>query len=216
MAQWDSADLLARLKVALRRPTTDQEGTDVLLYQLLGDAQLEVMTRVAMEAPELNYVPAAALTSSDGGKTYLTANVATEWVGPIEVYRDSTLKGPPLSAGALWECHKDYTVEGSRTIRLTCGRQKVFAPFARFCLKPALLDGGTAPILQPASLRRAVIQLAAAMFCDRGGTRDPAPFLRAYERIYVTDVTAERSRQSAGIGPAGRWWSATGDLGRLG
>jgi hypothetical protein len=216
MAQWDSADLLARLKVALRRPGADLEATDPILYQLLGDAQLEVMTRVAMEAPELNYGAAQALTSSDGGKTYLTSSAAVEWIGPIEVYRDSTLKGPPLSAGALWECNKDYTVEGARTIRLTCGRAKSFSPFARFVLKPLLLDAGTAPVLAPASLRRCVVQLAGAMFCDRGGSRDPAPYLRAYERIYVTDVTAERSRQSAGLGPAGRWWSATGDLGRLG
>lgn len=220
MANYDRADCIRRLQRALARPTTDAElplAVDSLADELLCDAQIEVAERLAMEVPESNYAP-IALTSAGGGDTnklFQTASASVEWIGTIELYRDSTLRGLPLSLGAFWDPRSEFTVEGSRGVRLSCGRTKAYPTLtARAFVKP-LNATSYPPSLVPATLQRAVVQLAAAEFCDRGGKRNPAPFLRRYERIYANAVTAMKPNQSTGVGGGRGWWNQSGDLGRL-
>lgn len=217
MATWDRADLHTRLIRALARPTTDGElpALSALGDELLGDAQREVAERLAMEAPESNY-STIALTTADN-KLYSTASASVKWIGEIELYRDNTLRGLPMSLGAFWDPRCDFTQESERTVRICCGRVKNYPTLsARAFLEPGLLDGSNPPVLKPERLLKAVVFLAAANFCDRGSKRNPATFLRQYERAYNQTVTSMRSNQSTGVGGGRGWWNATGDLGRMG
>lgn len=217
MAIYDRADLHSRLLDALARPATDAElpSLGARADLLLGDAQLEVALRLALEVPETNYTTISFTTSDN--KTYTPATAAQEWIGEIEVYRDTTMKGPPMSLGAYWDCSKDWAIETERAIRATCGRVKAYPTLTgRIFVRPGLLDVSNPPVLRPASLRRAVVQLAAAKFCMRGNKRDPAPFLASYEQIYAQEVTALKPNLSAGTRGGAGWWNITGDLGRLG
>jgi hypothetical protein len=217
LAIYDRADLHSRLLEALARPATDAElpSLGARADLLLSDAQLDVALRLALEVPETNYTT-ITFTTSDS-KVYSPATAGQEWIGEIEVYRDATIKGPPMSLGAYWDCSKDWAIETPRSIRLTCGRTKAYpALTGRIFSRPGVIDGSTPPVLKPASLLRAVVQLAAAKFCMRGAKRDPGPFLAQYEDIYTKEVTALRPNLSSGTRGGAGWWNVTGDLGRLG
>jgi hypothetical protein len=169
-----------------------------------------------MFAPESNY--STSLFTTADSKLYSLATAGAEWIGRFEIYRDNTLKGFPMSTGALWDCRKDWTVEGTRSLRLTCGRSKSYPTLSvRAFIKPAGLDGSQnfVPALAPTGFLECAIFLAAANFCERGGKRDPSPFLRQLERRFGTEIAALKPGQSTGIPGGMGWWNLTGDLGRV-
>jgi hypothetical protein len=221
MADWDSADLLDRLRRETGRKTlagVDTELDATTGYQMLSNAQLEICREFASHVPEFNQLPAEALTTSDQ-KTY-TLNPSTKgWIGPIIVYSDSTLKGYPLKSGDPWDCASDYAVVADNAILLTCGRSRSFTPYVIYNAKPGKIDAGTPPVLKPQEARQAVVYLAAAMWAQIGGYRDPAPFYAGYNRVLFgadnkTGIISEaKKRRQAGVGRANAWWR-TPDLGR--
>lgn len=220
MADWDSVDLLDRLRRELGRKAlgaSDTELDTTTGYQMLSNAQLEVARELAVQVPEFNQVVAEALTTADS-KTF-TLNPSTKgWIGPIIVYSDSTLRGYPLKSGDPWDCASDYAVVADNAILLTCGRTRTFTPYVIYNLKPGVISAVTAPVLKPQEARIAVIYLAAAMWAGIGGYRDPGPYYAAYRRaLFGGDgmtgiVTEAKKRRQQGIGRANAWWRSP-DLG---
>lgn len=183
MAQWDSADCLARLRRVLGRDTyaSDTELTDAIAYQYLGDAQREVTQIVAQYIPSVMYGVPVLLTTSDN-KVY---TCASEWIGHVEVY--DRLGGHRLVEGDYADDGADFTVEGPSSIRITGNRERTFSagPYARFVAKPTLLNAATEPTLKPTDALQAVVYLAAADFADRDGGRQAQRFRdKAHEILW--------------------------------
>lgn len=220
MADWDNADLLDRLRREVGRKSLGAADVELDLttaYQMLSNAQLEVFRELAVQIPEFNRIT-EALTTADN-KTF-TLNPATKgWVGPIIVYADSTLKGFPLRAGDPWDCTRDYSVENDNAIRLSCGRARAFTPWVTYCAKPGKIDSSTQPTLKPQEARQAIVYLAAALWAQTGGYRDPAPYYAGYRRVLFGGegmtglVTEAKKRRQQGVGRAVAWWRSA-DLGR--
>lgn len=183
MAQYDSADLLARLKVFLLRPATDERIDDPTLYQFLEEAQTYWMGVLAQHAPEHNYGPPELMTTSDGGVTYTTTAVP---LSNVEVL--ASVRGPPLFPGPYWG-PGDFTREG-QIIRMCGGQARQFGglgPYARYVATPGLLNAGTPPVLKPAHMRLLLIPRAAYIFSSQGGVLDPTYCLQAEQRLWSGD-----------------------------
>lgn len=150
--------------------------------RLLSDAQRDIAETLAQHVPHLNYGVPVQLTTSDNKVFSLPSSA--EWIGRIEVYR--TLAGELLVEGPFWDPSADYTVEGPSSIRITDNRTWTgAAPYVRYQARPGELDGSGAadPVLLPTAVRAAVVARAAAMFAQRGGLRDPAPYEAEVERV---------------------------------
>lgn len=185
MAQYDSADLLARVKLFANRPVTDERISDPTWYTLLEEAQSYWLPQIAVHAPELNYVAPELMTTADGGLTYTTL---LEPLSNVEVL--ATLHGPPLTPGPFWG-PGDFCREG-QIIRMCYGRARQFGglgPYARYVPVPGLLDAtpGNEPVLKPAYMRLLLVPRAAYLFSAQGGTLDPTYCLQAEQRLWSGD-----------------------------
>lgn len=213
--QWDSPDLLAKLRRALRRPTIDPQSTDVDLYALLTDAQEYWYSRLAAHVPQALLTPPTLLTTADGGETYtFGVNAATgEPVTPRGhvVLRESA-SGRPIYPGAEWMDDR-FILEGSK-IRWGNGRKRLFSagPIARWVPEPAAISAASPPSLQPPHGRVLIVDKAAAEWSRAGGLRDPQPYLDKAADEWNRILTELRT-QYHGIGAEGvgeedaRWWN---------
>lgn len=179
MAQWDSADLLARLKRTLARPLVDQDkgptdtDVDAFLYELLTEGQVYWTNELATHVPDLaGLYTIEQLTSADSGLTY---DFTSEPLGHYEI-RDSR-NGRLLVPGAEWDPASDFIPAGKK-IRFPGGVTKQFAsgPWARYVKTPTVIASGTQPTLQPPQARLLVVYHAAGEWAARGGLRDPQPY----------------------------------------
>ena len=196
MATFDSADLLARFRYTIGRPTVDEELSDTEAYRLLSQAQEQVTDELAGHLPTVNYAAPELMTSSDGGYTYTTAHDA---IGNMEVLPD--LSSTPLRCGMYSDGGADFTQEGPRTIRMTVGRTRTFAngPYARYVrADPEQLSAGVNPVLQPERARILIVYAAAELWALRGGMRDPEP----YRRMYLRAAWGDPSGGAVGLIPA--------------
>lgn len=183
-ATWESAELLARLRDRVDRPDNDADLTERIGYQYLTDGQLDLAYELAAHIPWVMYGPPEQMTTTDDGLTYLTASEA---MGRIEVY--GALGQPPLVPGAYWDWNADYAQEGTRSIRMVGNRARQFSdgPYARYIVKPGVIDSATQPTIQPVDARRVLVEFAAAKFMSRGNRGDPAPFLNEANRMLWGD-----------------------------
>lgn len=191
MADWDSADLLARLKRTAAIPATTEYPTDAQAYQLLSEAQHYWMMEMATHVPESQYTAPRQLTSADGGVTYTFPNPWPGGSGTVEAYACEIydrIDGRRLTPGAFWQPERDYVFEGN-LIRFAGNKAKTFTngPYARYVAHAPEITASVQPVLRPNAARLLVILRAAAYHAARGGLRDPQPYYDAEARYFFGD-----------------------------
>lgn len=191
MAQYDSADLLARYKWYEQRPATDDSETDPDRYRLLSEAQVELMAQVAgMGFAETQYAAPFKLATADGGLTYTFGNDADgNAIAPIGTFelRESRT-GPVMLPCADWDTQGDYLFEGT-LIRFPSAKQRTFAdgPYCRGIVPPTQISASVQPVLRPAFARILIVYRALQLWCARGGLRDPSPFKQLEDQAWYGD-----------------------------
>ena len=187
MAQFDTADLLARCKVLAQRPSTDQQQTDANWYQMLSEAQDKWFGQFALHCPWVIMTAPTLLTSTDSNETY-TFGTDTDSVNlvPLSVVVYAKKDGRPLRPGTYWDSAADYVWEGDK-IRFARGKTKAFSdgPYARFITPPDDIAALVEPTLKPKRARVLLVYHAVALWATRGGIRDPQPFFDLEERAWV-------------------------------
>jgi len=171
MADYDSADLLARSKRYARRPATDESYSVPDWYAALTEAQAYAIAWLIARAPDSQYGSPVLLTTTDGGATFgfgTDPDGAAEFpIGHCEIYT-SKLQIPdePL------EPVVDFLLEGTK-IRIPNDRTRAFpdgAPYARFVLLPRKIDASHEPTLQPKTARLSAVYGAVATWASRPGS----------------------------------------------
>lgn len=192
MADWDSADLLARLRTLLNRPAADELVTDVVGYALLSDAQVYWHGQFSTHCPWLLYSAPTLMVTDDDGKTYRFANNIVP--SKIEVYE--SLNGRKLIPGAYWSPGADYVWEGAR-IRFPLNGTRAFGdgPYGRYIVPPTKIDAATPPVLVPDWCRILLPPRGAIFWAERGGLRDSKP----YEKVENDLWYGEPQRGKFGI-----------------
>jgi hypothetical protein len=178
VASYDSADLLARLRTQLRRPSTDETLTDAQGYQALTDAQNAIYEDVFTRSPDSMTGALVALTSLDGGYTFpfgTDANGdAIEPLGHVGIYTS-----PAAVADCAWQVNVDYLNEGTR-IRIPNGRTYSGTLYWRGVLPPAAISATSPPSLTPASARVLIVYWAAAEYAGWGDLKDATSYRNKY------------------------------------
>lgn len=184
MATWDAADLLARLRTTVNRPSTDESLTDAIGYQLLTEGQAHWTNTIAAQAPWVLMGAPTLLVSTDSGTTYPFIDASSNSIAPLAVEIYDALAGRLLKNGAFWDSSADYVWEGTK-IRFPRGVTKTFSggPYARYILPPTAISASIAPTLKPDHARLLIVYRAAALWASRGGMRDPTPYYAA-EKLY--------------------------------
>lgn len=182
MAQYDSADLLARAKALAKRPPVDEDVGDAAWYIFLEEAQTEWMTTLASLCPEPN-LTLEQLSTSDGGLTY---TFASEPIGGHIVLR-SGRNGQVLLPSTDWGSG-DYVIEG-QTIRMPNGKARSFSSgiWGWYVKQPGLLSAAVQPVLRPAYARKLLVPRACIKWALSGGLRDPSPYKMAEQRVWAGD-----------------------------
>lgn len=221
MANWDSADLLARAKRLAQRPATDEDMADADWYAFLTEAQDEVVGMIATYDPNAVCTVPTLLTTSDSGLTYTFPSAST---APPLVLVDLTdgKGGTPLTFGGYGTDYGDATWEGN-TIRMSRNVARTFSQglYARWVTVGGTIDGSTQPTL-PLQFRRVLVPMACEKYALRGGYRDPQPYREEFQRLWSGDprkigdmgllgLLRKRQFQQRGT-TAGVWWSSNVDL----
>lgn len=212
MAAWDSADLLSKFKLYLRRPASDESLTDAQAYELLSIAQAHEVAWIAARWPRLLMGAPIAMTTADAGLTWDVKDAGGNIVAPLghaEVYASSGATRE-LFASTYGGNDGDVVFEGTR-IRLPQGVAKewVTGPYCRFVTSPTALDAVTESVIVPAPARMLVVYRACIEYCALGGLRDPAPFEERHAAARSEWTTAWATQYSAQYGTAVTgvyWW----------
>lgn len=185
MATWDSADLLARCKRMSGVASNVSFPADADWYAWLTEAQADWYNVFAAMVPYVLIGAPTAMSTADSGATYTFASAITPLY--VEVY-DSATSGKPLRAGAFWDPTADYVWEGNK-IRFPQSATKTFTngPVARYVAPPDVIAAATAPTLVPAHARLLLVYRAVIAYCERGGHRDPTPFVQGESRFWLGD-----------------------------
>lgn len=185
MADFDSTDLLARLKATLQIESNTADASDALLYTLLSNGQRRMAQIIAAVAPDVNMLVLETLTSSDSGETYALTYYP---LSNLELY-DGDPNGipiPPANYGAnQWD---GYVLEG-KTIRWPGGRTRTFSNglYARYNRVPAAISASSEPSLKPEDARQGIVYAAAEEFAMQGGAMDPGPYATLLRRFLYGD-----------------------------
>lgn len=212
MAAWDSADLLAKLKLYLRRPDSDESLTETQGYELLTIAHAQEVSWIAARWPRLLMGAPIAMTTSDNGLTWDVKDAGGNIVAPLghaEVYATSGATRE-LFASTYGGNDGDVVFEGTR-IRMprSVGKSWVSGPYARFVTSPTALDASTQPVIVPAPARILIVYRACIEFCALGGLRDPAPFEERHRQARDEWAAALATQYKAQNGTAVTgvyWW----------
>ena len=197
MAYLDTADLLARAKRILNRPSSDAALADADWYTFLTDAQERAFHDLAPRVPKAMVGAPVALTSSDSGATYGTSS--TFYAGHARVYATrSDIPDNPLVEG------QDYLFEGD-VIRIPNNRTRTFpdgGPWLYGLVYPGVIDGSTEPTLvSPA--RRLIVYGAVSLGAERL-SRDTTPYEVLYEQALQKVLLTLRTAFGPG-GDASGW-----------
>ena len=179
MANYDSADLLARFNLHAGRPSSDASLTDAQKYEYLSDAQHEVARMIAVHCPHAMMTAPTQMSTSDSGLTYTFSGSVVPLA--VEIYESAT--GRLLRPCAHFDAAGDYVWEGSK-IRFPKGATRTFAsgPYARYVTPPTVLSAATAPTLTPDYARILIVWKALELWSLRGGFRDPTPFEKRFQK----------------------------------
>lgn len=180
MAQFDSADLLARFRRLTRVPSTSAFPATADIYAFLTEAQLEVVMELVTRVPGVMMGDPVLMTSADSGVTYTFGTDASARnivpIGSVEVYRSRGDIGlNPLVPG------HDFVMEGDQ-IRWVGNVPRVYSdgPYARFVTPPQALDGSTEPTL-PIPARLLIVYKAAVLYAMAGGQQQPDYYEAKYQ-----------------------------------
>lgn len=195
MAQWDSADCLARCRRESRTPTTTEFPATADWYAWLTEAENRVKTDIAPVCPEALYGAPTAMTTGDGGLTYTFAQDADSNyitpIGHVEIYRQrSDMPFYPMRAGVM------FMMEGWR-IRMPFNTAQTFpdgGPWARYITPTLKIDGSTAPTILPVEMRQLLVDDAVKRYYKAGGVRDWTPAEDDYQthlKNWVTTLQTE-------------------------
>ena len=105
MAFLDSADLLARLRVAIRQPSTSDVSTDAQCYSWLGQGQIDLFTRLAIFAPKACIITPRQVTTPAARTVASTTTNGSTTVGSSALFLlndiGAAISGTGIPAGAL-------------------------------------------------------------------------------------------------------------------
>ena len=220
MANYDTADLLARAKRYLNRPSSDLGMADTDWYAFFTEGQAKWYEIIASHAPHVLYGAPELLTSADSGATYTFGSTPFPG-GQIEVR--ASRSGPLLTIGQEWDSGADFTWEGDK-LRVPDGQTRTFSagPYARYIAAPTTIDASTAPTLKPPAARRLIVYDACANAAVRMGSHDPATFRDLEQRAAWGDphnpgdvglIGALKTQVYTGDTGSGGWWSFIGNGG---
>lgn len=219
MAQYDTADLLAKCKLYARRPATDLSMPDTSWYTMLTDAQPGVYKELFSCFPDLAYGAPLLMTTADGGLTYGfgagTDTFARRPMGHAEIYQSlAGIPDDPLVPGT------DFLFEGS-VIRMLSNHARQFSagPYARMVLRPdAQIDGTHNPQLLPQDARILLVWRALEAWAGRPGSgSSPVYYEQKYkaakDAVMLELATAyNRATSQVAGGGVGVWYTRL-DLG---
>lgn len=200
---WDSASLLSKLRTKLHRPSSDELATTALLYDLLTEAENEVIAEIATLSPQSQMGAPVLLTSADSGVTYTFGTDGNgDAVFPLacEVY--AQVNGRELLASS-WNATGDFVIEGDR-IRMPGNVAQTFdsGPYARFVRADNTISASSEPVLKPAPARILIVLKAAIKFAGIGGLRDPQPWEEEYQAAFRRWITVMRTQFADATGVA--------------
>lgn len=185
MALYDSSDLARRIKLRLRRPTTDYaftvSTTDDVLYDVLTEAQDRLTTLLGTHVPSNLWTVPTKLTSSDSGYTYGfgtdTDGVAILAFGHFVLYpNQESIPDNPLVPGV------DYLIEGA-VLRMPNNAPVTWTdgPYCQYVAPSNVITSSTQPTV-PKFARKALLSDA---------TRRAARFLELDEQPYEDDFQSD-------------------------
>lgn len=168
MADYDSADMLARLKRELKRPTSDPALDDTDLYQLLTRGLRYTQRLLAKHGLDQNATWELATTSDN--QTYTITSEPAGGVLEVRHGRDGPVlvlgPDPDASTDLVWK-GTTFIVPDGRTVPFANGIYVHYTP-----IHGAIDGGGNEPTLAPTEARDIAILHAAMLWFDRGGFRD--------------------------------------------
>jgi len=213
MAEFDSADLLAKLKRELRRPTSDAQIDDTDLYELLTEGCRYTQALMAVHGFEQNASWELATTADN-----MTYTITQTPVGILEI-RDGR-SGPVLQLGPDSDPSTDLVWQGT-TFLVPDNQTREFGNglWVRYTAQHPAISASVEPTLLPARNRYLAIYKAAELWMDRGGYKDATVFSNKLHRMAFGDpsmpgdagVISAMKQPFAISGSAPRWWTS-GDL----
>jgi hypothetical protein len=189
MALYTTAGLLAFVKQAARRPSSDVAMPDSQWYIYLSRGQREWLQVIGTVAPEANMTAPTLLTSADGGVTYTFGNDADSTpimpLGHVELYDGP--RGTLLRPGTYDDPGADYVIEGN-IVRFPGNVVRPFASglYARYVnAQPADIGASQEPLLKPVNARSLIGYRALILYGEESGDRDPTAWRNAETRIWA-------------------------------
>lgn len=186
MAQYDSADLVARCVRYADRPATDRDQTPDDWYAWLSEAQDEIVAEWA----SMPYAVAlqgewTVLHTADDGRTYLfPGRENAVYVVPLGgvLVKPSATSTTIWTPGAEWDPSADFVLAGDR-IRFPRGKSWNPAPVARYIAPPLPIDANSQPLL-PTMARMLLVWRALQKWARKGGARDPQPYIDGETQLW--------------------------------
>lgn len=220
MAQWDSADCLARFRRYQKRPSTDEALPDAAAYALLQEAQVECFTDIAPRAPTALMGAPTALTTADNITFTFGTDSDSNQVMPFghaEVYTQ-LLGGRELYASTWADREGDFIIEGA-TVRMVGNvAWSTSTLYGRWVALPLQLNASVAPVLKPVQFRDLIVYKALEKWCAIGGERDDGQWEEKYNKLLMKYLlmykTSMKSKNApAGLGYWRSWWTTLAGLG---
>lgn len=176
MAQYDTAELLARCILQAQVPSSVTFPTAANWYTWMTDAQVAIKSDLAVEMPAAMMNAPTLMSSADSGATYTFGTDAGSNpiypIGRVDIYRSlSDVPDNPMTPGV------DYLMEGYRIRAPRNGTMS--APYGRWVTPAYKIDASTEPTL-PLHARPLIVYLACAYYASSGGQQDPSPYLALY------------------------------------
>lgn len=208
---YDSAWILARLKLHARRPAVDASMADPDWFALASDAQRDAFEDIVARFPESQYgAPVQLAPSTDGGQTYALPAGAT---GNFELYATpNDVPDAPLLPGFDFLAEPDL-------IRIPNNHTRSFpngAPWFRGAVQPGVIDAANAPTLQPMSARQLIVEKALVAWASRPASgADPSFYDARYQQQLERVLTELATRvnfgsSSSGFAAAAPWYRRIG------
>jgi hypothetical protein len=204
MASLDSLDLLARLRFQLRRPTSDESLTDAQAYQLLTDAQAELIQDVTSAGAGMLLLNTPTLMTTSDNKVFTFGTDADGLpivpMGKVGIYPSlSAVPDYPLMEGL------EFLNEGKQ-IRIPNDRTYTGPLYWRGVSEPAPISATSAPTIGVPEGRRLLVWKAAELYATLGDLRDAT----TYAAKYQTGLLKLLYRLKTEFGPHGALTGLTG------